>query len=264
MTAEARPTNVKRYAAVVVALITALAVVGYLTWPWFREPQPPPDRPGPYPPDPTEALRPLQARVAALKARVDAEHAAADAAVARYSPAQPARLDDLSAPAADVLRGLPFVERVDVALRARRPRCRVIQIRDYHFVPLELFRLEVLAPQKRTISAEEADLLYEEFLLRVELVQVKQAAVLRCLALRHGLQAVHVERLTADYLPEFDKRVALLKEAMPQPSLCTGPGPCNTRKGQRTLYLGKVAEPVHGVKTVQLAPASSPRSACSG
>jgi hypothetical protein len=36
----------KRYLTLAAILAAVLAVVGYLTWPWFPEPQPP-DRPGP-------------------------------------------------------------------------------------------------------------------------------------------------------------------------------------------------------------------------
>jgi hypothetical protein len=51
--------------------------------------------------------------------------------------------------------------------------------------------------------------------LRVELVQVQQVALLRCLAKRHGLKTVHIERLTAEGAAEFKTRIAALKEAEP-------------------------------------------------
>jgi hypothetical protein len=81
-----------------------------------------------------------QARIARLKERIGQEKAAAKDAVKRYTPTISGRIDDLNADAVGVLRGLPFVAAVDVALRVRRPTCRIIQIRDYHFVPPDLFK----------------------------------------------------------------------------------------------------------------------------
>jgi hypothetical protein len=199
----------KRYLALALALFMGLAVVAYVTWPPSPESKAQPANPVP----PSEAVQALRGRVATLKARVEEERAEADTLVAQYFSAAAPRLDNLSTPAADLLRGLPFVERVDVALRARRPACRVIQIRDYRWMPLEAFRSKVLAPRDRGRSVEEIELLYQEFLLKVELVQLQQAAALRCLALHHGLRVVHVERLTPEQLPEFSKRVEALKEA---------------------------------------------------
>jgi hypothetical protein len=49
---------------------------------------------------------------------------------------------------------------------------------------------------------------------------VQQVAVLRCLVKFHGLKMVHIERLTAEGVPEFKTRIAALKEAEPhQPTL---------------------------------------------
>jgi hypothetical protein len=143
-----------------------------------------------------------QARIAQLKERIGQEKAAAEDAVKRYVPTNPSKINDTNTLASDLLRGLPFVAGVDVALRSRRPASRIIQVCDWHFVDPELFRAEVLATLKRTLTAEEGELLYQEHLLQVELVQVQQLAVLRCLAGQHGLKVIHAERLTQDYLPE--------------------------------------------------------------
>jgi hypothetical protein len=58
------------------------------------------------------------------------EKAAAEDAVKRYAPTIPGKIDDMGTPATSLLRGLPFVARVDVALLVRRPACRIIQLRD--------------------------------------------------------------------------------------------------------------------------------------
>jgi hypothetical protein len=156
-----------------------------------------------------------QARIAQLKERIGQEKVVAEDAVKRYTPTIAGRIDDPNADAIGVLRGLPFVAAVDVALRARRPSCRIVQVCDWHFVDPELFRTEVSAILKRTLTAEEGELLYQEHLLQVELVQVQQTALLRCLAKHHGLKAVYIERLTAEVVPEFKTRIAALKEADP-------------------------------------------------
>jgi hypothetical protein len=109
-------------------------------------------------------VKATQARIANLKQRIADEKTAAEGAVNRYAPAAPGKIDDLTTPAADLLRGLPFVARVDVALRVRRPACRIIHIRDYHFVPPNLFNMEVLALMSRALTAEAAGLLYQEHL----------------------------------------------------------------------------------------------------
>jgi hypothetical protein len=66
-------------------------------------------------------VKSTQVRIAKLKQRIAEEKAAAEDAVNRYAPAAPGKIDDLTTPAADLLRGLPFVSRVDVAQRVRRP-----------------------------------------------------------------------------------------------------------------------------------------------
>jgi hypothetical protein len=167
------------------------------------------------PRDGSDLATDAKARIAKLKDRISQEKAAAEDAVSRYAPTTPGRIDELTTPAADLLGGLPFVAKVEVALRARRPACRIIQIRDYHFVPPDLFHQEIVAMTDRMPTVDEGGLLYQEHLLRVELVQVQQLALLRCLVKHHGLKTVHMERLTAEGVPEFKTRVAALKEADP-------------------------------------------------
>src|SRR5262245_29960621 len=58
--------------------------------------------------------------------------------LARYEPPHRHRVDDLGHPAADLLRGLPGVFRVEVGRRAEPPSARIIHLRDWHFVPEEL------------------------------------------------------------------------------------------------------------------------------
>jgi hypothetical protein len=66
------------------------------------------------------------------------------------------------------------------------------------------------------LTTEEKDLLYWELLLEVELVQVEQLGLLRCLARRHGLKTVFVEGLTEEGLTEYRERIAALREVQNQ------------------------------------------------
>jgi hypothetical protein len=97
------------------------------------------------------------ARIAKLKQRIAEEKTAAEEAVNRYAPTSFARIDDLTAAVTDLLRNLPFVARVDVALRVRRPAGRIIHLRDYHFVQRDLFDQEMQSLMKRTLTVEETD-----------------------------------------------------------------------------------------------------------
>src|SRR5262249_14644377 len=56
---------------------------------------------------------------------------------------------------------------------------------------------------------------YREFLLEVELVQLEQAALLKCLAQHHGLRRVLFEGLTAEEAKLYREKVADLHAAGP-------------------------------------------------
>src|SRR5262245_2949368 len=75
---------------------------------------PPADNAGP--PETDEHLRELRLRVE--------REAAADAAARNYRPKVAGRLDDLTALAADILRGLPGVAEVEVPVRPKWPSTR--------------------------------------------------------------------------------------------------------------------------------------------
>jgi uncharacterized lipoprotein YajG len=59
-------------------------------------------------------------------------------AVANYRPRNQPRLDDLDIDAADLLRQLPGVVQVEVRLQVEEPACRIVHLRDWHFVPKAL------------------------------------------------------------------------------------------------------------------------------
>jgi len=114
-----------------------------------------------------------------------------------------------------VLRQLPGVARVDVPLAPKNPADRLVQLRDWHYVPKDLFAVDVRGAEGKALTDTDVDLRYQEFLLQVEVVQLEQMAVLRCLIKHHGLRCVFIERFTPEQIPGFKDRVAALREAEP-------------------------------------------------
>lgn len=72
----------------------------------------------------------------------------------------------------------------------------------------------------RELTDDEIDRLHQELLLEVELVQVEQMAVLRCLVKHHGLKKVFSEGFSPKELEAYRERIAVLrsmeKEQVPQ------------------------------------------------
>lgn len=88
---------------------------------------------------------------------------------------------------ADTLHGLPGVHRVEIGVAVTKPTGRIIHLRDWHYVPRDLYALDLRA-SARGLTDDEIDRRYREFLLEVELVQLEQMALLRCLIRHHGLK----------------------------------------------------------------------------
>lgn len=151
-------------------------------------------------------------RLADLRSRVERELTRGDEAWGTYHPATKGCIDDLDAPAEDILRGLPGVVAVDVPVRTAEPSRRIIHLRDLHLVPRNLFAIDVRQAAGRPLNDAEVERLYEEHLLETELVQVEQMTILRCLARRHGLHTIRIEGLTAKDAMLFRERIESLKE----------------------------------------------------
>jgi hypothetical protein len=122
------------------------------------------------------------------------------------------RIDDLAAPAADILRQLPGVAEVEVLVTATKPTHRIIHLRDWHVVPRDLHAIDLRQAAGRPLSDEDIDVLHAEHLLEVELVQLDQAAILRCLTKHHGLRQVLCEGLTAKGVSTYKAKVDSLRE----------------------------------------------------
>ncbi len=149
-------------------------------------------------------------RIPELNRLVAEEEAKAPKVVADYTPGTSSRIDDLSAPAACLLRQLPGVVEVD-ARPTKNATHRLVHLRDWHFVPKDLYALDMKAAYKRPLSDREIDLLHEELLLEVELVQIEQMTLLRCLIKHHGLRRVFCEGFSVGELQAYKDRIAALR-----------------------------------------------------
>jgi hypothetical protein len=182
-------SSVSRRRWFIVAALLAAGVSAVLVWsPWRR----------PRPTDVSTSLDDLRTAVAQRKADVDT-------AVKHYSPANPAAISDLGTDAARLLRGLPGVLRVGIALASTQLAKRAIHFLDWHFVE----RDHLAKAEGRDLTDDECS----RHLLQVELVQVDQLAALDCLAKHHGLKRVLVERLTDDDKPALPAKVKDLRHA---------------------------------------------------
>jgi len=133
-------------------------------------------------------------------------------AVANYRPKSKSRIGDLTVSVEGILRQLPGVVRVEVVVQAEKPTCRIIHLRDWHFVPKDLYAIDMNNAKGRELSAVEIDQLHEELLLMVEAVQIEQMGLLRCLVRHHGLKRIYSEGLTTNGLPNYQEMVAVLRD----------------------------------------------------
>lgn len=161
-------------------------------------------KPSPSNPTSTEDRRP---KLKELVARQEKESAQA---VASYLPKNKTRVDDLDSQVADLLRELPGVVEVEVAVAAEKPTCRIVHLRDWHHVPKDLFTIDMKQAHGRELTDDEIDRLHQELLLEVQTIQLEQIALLRCLIRHHGLKALFSEGLTGKDDANFVEIVGVL------------------------------------------------------
>lgn len=156
--------------------------------------------------------KPIVDRRQELRTLVAEQEAASAQAAAKYQPTTTSPIDDLSSSAVEILRGLPGVVQVDASVRVEKPTSRIIHLLDWHFVPKELFIIDMNHAHGRSLSPDEIAVLYEQHLLEVELVQLEHIAVLRCLLKHHRLKTVFAEGFSRGELNEYRDRIAVLRE----------------------------------------------------
>jgi hypothetical protein len=151
-------------------------------------------------------------RILSLKKAVANQKEVSAQSVAAYQPKSAARIDDLHISAADLLRQLPGVVQVEVSVTAEKPTRRIVHLRDLHFVPKDLYAIDLKNAAGRELSDQEIDRLHQELLLEVEAVQLEQMALLRCLIKHHGLRRIYSEGLTTKDLPNYKEKVAVYRD----------------------------------------------------
>ncbi len=184
----------RRTRYLLLALLGAALVGGFILWPR----QAPID------------LTDVYQRWSSLDDEVVAARAAPDPA-ATYQPRVAGKITDAQAPAVEILRQLPGIVAVEPLVACDRPARRIIHFRDWHAVPPEPYRADVVARLGRPVSRAEFELRYQTLLMEVELVMIEQTAALRCLVRHHGLERVLAGRLTPSDLPEFRATMAVLQ-----------------------------------------------------
>jgi hypothetical protein len=105
------------------------------------------------------------------------------------------------------LRTLPDVVCVSVHGNSVHPAGTIIHVRNWHYLPLDLFAADILAQSDEDIATEEIERRYRAFLDEVEAVQKQQAPVLAWLA-KCGQRNVWVEGLTDDSMRTFEAYAA--------------------------------------------------------
>jgi hypothetical protein len=151
-------------------------------------------------------------RIPLLKKLVDEQDQQSAQAIATYQPKTQARIDDLDISVVDLLRQLPGVLQVEAGVQTGKPTHRIVHLRDWHFVPKNLYAIDMKNAAGRELSDEEIDRLHQELLLEVQAVQLEQMALLRCLIQHHGLKRICAEGLTTNDLPSYKERVAVLRD----------------------------------------------------
>lgn len=119
---------------------------------------------------------------------------------------------DLNGPDANALRLLPGVAEVEVLVPAAHPTRRVVHIRDWHFVPRDLYALDLRQAAGRPLSDREVDDRFRELVREVDAVQKDQEEMLDALVTRHDLRRVLVEGLTPEGVANYRAVVSAFKE----------------------------------------------------
>lgn len=156
--------------------------------------------------------QPIVDRRPELRRLVAEQEAESTQAVIKYQSKTQARIDALDISVVDLLRQVPGVVQVEAGVKAEKPTCRIVHLRDWHFVPKDLYAIDMKNAHGRELSAEEIDRLHQELLLEVEAVQLEQMAMLRCLIKHHGLKRIYSEGLTANDLPNYREKIAVLRD----------------------------------------------------
>jgi hypothetical protein len=92
------------------------------------------------------------------------------------------------------------------------PTHRIIHLHNWYFVRKADFAADLRSIEGQSLSDDEIDSRYDNFLTDVELVQAEQRQLLKHLIVHHGLKWVYIEGLTKEELPAIQKRIKTLRD----------------------------------------------------
>ncbi len=154
----------------------------------------------------------LPERLLKYRRLVDEAHASAFQIVENYVPKTTGQIDDLGLNAAEIFSELPGV--IDVAgPKVDAPTQRIVHLIDHPLPTKEEFLFCLRKMADGGTNSNQLDSLYEDYLQQIELIQVEQMVVLRCLIKHHGLRQVFAEGVTQVNLPLYRNKVASLRES---------------------------------------------------
>lgn len=106
----------------------------------------------------------------------------------------------------------PADVRIKIAVECESPKLTIIHIRDWHFVDKERFTLDVRDESEAELSDADVDALFEEHQATVAVIQRQQKQLIQKLVNGLKIKQVFQEGLTAEQLPAYQKRIAILKD----------------------------------------------------
>ena len=187
----------------------------------------------------------IEERIQRLQRQIAEQELESAHAVANYIPTIKTQIDDLESPVVELLQNLPGVVHVEVLVKSDKPTHRIIHLRDWHFVSKDAYAIDMNDTHGRKLPQAEFDWLYQKLLLEVELVQIEQMAVLRCLIKHHGLKRVFAEGFSLAQVDVYRERIAVLK-AMENEQV---PRIQTQLEEVRNLLKDEVDEKTQGIKT---------------
>jgi hypothetical protein len=144
-----------------------------------------------------------------LRVQLERIESDVEQAVREYSPKNPGRIDDLAVTFEPIIKALPGVDKV-IVTGPDRPAKRLIHIADWHYVDKDLFKIDMEQAHGKKLSESQVDDIYRDFLLEVEMVQVEQMGLIRCLH-HHGLRATFSEGVSVGDEKEYDDRIEAVR-----------------------------------------------------
>lgn len=116
-------------------------------------------------------------------------------------------INDLAFPVVEAFRNCNEVQNVEVLVACQKPTCRIVHIRDWHFVPFDLFELDVKQGAGKQLSDKEVGDLYAKHLNDVDQVTREQEKLLLKLAGSFGLKTVFAEGVTPQNLTAYREAI---------------------------------------------------------